>query len=360
MEEAKRILLRVFGYQEFRPLQHDIISSVLKGRDTLGIMPTGAGKSLCFQLPSLLMDGLTVVVSPLISLMQDQIDQLRVQGISAVALNSSLSNYEYAEGARRLREGSARLLYVAPETLIRPEIGVLLDQCGVSLLTVDEAHCISEWGHDFRPEYRQIRTVRNRYPKAACLAITATATERVRHDIRAVLGISEENTYTAPFDRPNLHLEARRRHDGTRQILDYVAERKSDSGIVYCSTREQVNTLTVRLNKEGAVALSYHAGMEDGLRKANQRSFLRDDVPIIVATVAFGMGINKSNVRYVVHYALPDSLETYYQQVGRAGRDGLRGPGRKGSGAGRRRSGPRGGAGSAPGGGRRRHGPRLQ
>jgi len=323
IEQVRAAMKRVFGYDSFRPLQEQVIGSVLNRRDTLGVMPTGAGKSLCFQLPALVTGGLTVVVSPLISLMQDQVDQLRTAGVCAVSLNSMMSHAEYAASAGRIRSGEARLLYVAPETLLRPEMLLMLDHCQVTLITIDEAHCISEWGHDFRPEYRQLRTVRDRYPSAVCLALTATATERVRADVRRILGIAESDTYIAPFDRPNLRLEVRRRTGGVRQILDFIQQHEGEAGIVYCSTRKAVDLLTERLRERGIAALPYHAGMEDEDRRVNQRRFQHDEVQVIVATTAFGMGINKSNVRFVLHHAMPNSVETYYQQIGRAGRDGL-------------------------------------
>lgn len=324
LEAARRELERVFGYTELRPFQDRIIGSVLDGKDTLGIMPTGAGKSLCYQLPALLWEGLTVVVSPLLSLMQDQVDQLREVGVAAVTLNSTLTPAAYRDASRQVRYGEAKLLYVAPETLLRPEIQRLLDESRVCCLTVDEAHCISEWGHDFRPEYRQVHTVRDRFPRAVCVALTATATERVREDIRKILGIAPEHTFVAGFDRPNLYLETRRRGDAHAQLREFLAAYPEQAGIIYCNTRKQVEDLTLHLQKAGLRALPYHAGLEDAVRRENQQLFQRDEVTVMVATVAFGMGINKSNVRFVAHYALPECLETYYQQVGRAGRDGLR------------------------------------
>ncbi len=324
LEAARQVLQRVFGYPELRPFQERIIGSVLDGKDTLGIMPTGAGKSLCYQLPALLWEGLTVVISPLLSLMQDQVDQLREVGVAAVTLNSTLTPAAYRDNVRQVRSGEAKLLYVAPETLMREDIQVLLEESRVCCLTVDEAHCISEWGHDFRPEYRQIRAVRDRFPRAVCLALTATATERVREDIRKILGIAPEHTFVAGFDRPNLFLEACRRGDAHAQLREFLAAYPDQAGIIYCNTRKQVEDLTQHLQKAGIRALPYHAGLEDAVRRENQQLFQRDEVTVMVATVAFGMGINKSNVRFVAHYALPECLETYYQQVGRAGRDGLR------------------------------------
>jgi ATP-dependent DNA helicase, RecQ family len=306
MVRARSELRRVFGFSEFRPLQEQIVANVLYGNDTLGVMPTGAGKSLCYQIPSLTFDRLTVVISPLLSLMQDQIDQLRAAGVFAVTLNSLISYAEYTENIRQIRAGRAKLLYLAPETLLRPEILALLDESSVALLTIDEAHCISEWGHDFRPEYRQLRVIRKRYPNATCLALTATATERVREDIRTSLGIDPGNTFISGFDRPNLYLEVQRRAPTLTQLKRFLAAHRGQPGIIYCSTRKQVEQLAEQLSTAGIDALPYHAGMADAARRENQRRFQRDDVQIIVATIAFGMGINKSNVRFVVHCTLPE------------------------------------------------------
>ena len=324
LESARETMARVFGFREFRPIQEEILESVLARRDTLGIMPTGAGKSLCYQLPAMLFEGLTLVVSPLISLMQDQVDQLRAVGIPAAALNSSLPYEEYVAHTRRIRSGDTRIVYLAPETLIRPETQVLLESARVELFAIDEAHCISEWGHDFRPEYRRLREIRERFGNATCLALTATATDRVRQDIQRQLGIGAGNTFVAPFDRANLFLEARRRKSAVDQVLEFLSTRHDQRGIIYCATREQVDKLVEQLSDEGVSALPYHAGMSDSDRKTNQRRFQHDQVDVMVATIAFGMGINKPDVRFVAHTALPASLETYYQQIGRAGRDGLR------------------------------------
>jgi ATP-dependent DNA helicase RecQ len=317
------ILKDTFGYDTFLPLQSEVIQNVLAGRDTLAVMPTGGGKSLCYQIPALLLDGLTVVVSPLIALMKDQVEQLRANGVPAVFLNSSLSAQIYQENMEWVRNGSVKLLYVAPETLLTPRIFSLLSSLKISLLTIDEAHCISEWGHDFRPEYRQLIDVRQRYPQATCLALTATATPRVRKDIKKSLNFSESNEFVASFNRENLFLEVTPKSDPITQTIQFLKRFKDQSGIIYCFSRKQVDELSAYLASKGYSVRPYHAGLEDSARQANQEAFIRDDVQIIVATIAFGMGINKPNVRFVLHYDLPKSIEGYYQEIGRAGRDGL-------------------------------------
>jgi RecQ family ATP-dependent DNA helicase len=279
---------------------------------------------MCYQLPALLFDGLTVVVSPLIALMQDQVDALLATGVRAAYLNSTVDYHSYVETANRVRAGALKLLYMAPETLLRPETLVMLDKSNVECLTIDEAHCISSWGHDFRPEYRQLLALRKRYPKAVCLALTATATRRVQDDIRAVLGFGASNTFVASFNRPNLFLKAQQRKTRLPQVMDFLATHPDESGIIYTNRRKDAEALADQLTQLGRPALPYHAGMPDGLRREHQRRFTRDEAQIIVATIAFGMGINKSNVRFILHTALPENLENYYQQIGRAGRDGLR------------------------------------
>jgi ATP-dependent DNA helicase RecQ len=321
---AQQMLKRIFGFAEFRPSQQPIIDHVLARRDTLVIMPTGSGKSLCYQLPALLFDGLTVVVSPLIALMQDQVDQLRALGVAARFLNSSLHYTDYTAVMRQVRQGAIKLLYVAPETLLRPETLVLLEQSHVTLIAVDEAHCVSEWGHDFRPEYRQLAGLRERFRRATWIALTATATPRVQGDIKAALGLCEENTFVSSFDRPNLFLRVAQRTKLLPQVTAFLEEHRGQSGIIYCTTRRGVMELHAALNTLGFVTLPYHAELDDATRRRNQTAFLRDDVPIMVATIAFGMGINKPDVRFVLHTDLPKNMESYYQQIGRAGRDGLR------------------------------------
>ena len=323
MPTPASILKDTFGYDTFRPLQREVIENVLAGRDTLAIMPTGGGKSLCYQIPALLLEGLTVVVSPLIALMKDQVEQLRANGVPAVFLNSSLSPEAYQENMDYVRDGSAKLLYVAPETLLTPRIFSLLSTLKLALLTIDEAHCISEWGHDFRPEYRQLVDVRQRYPQAICLALTATATPRVRGDIKSSLNFSGSNEFVASFNRENLFIEVAPKRDPIAQTVRFLERFKDQSGIIYCFSRKQVDELSAYLEAKGFSVRPYHAGLEDAERKANQEAFIRDDAQIIVATIAFGMGINKPNVRFVIHYDLPKSVEGYYQEIGRAGRDGL-------------------------------------
>jgi ATP-dependent DNA helicase RecQ len=317
------ILKDVFGYDHFRPLQLEIITNVLAKKDALAIMPTGGGKSLCYQIPALTFPGLTVVVSPLIALMKDQVEQLNALGVPALFLNSSLSFEEYQENMQRVRSGQIKLLYVAPETLLTPRLFNLLNEVPLDCLTIDEAHCISEWGHDFRPEYRQLVEVRNRFPQAVCLALTATATPRVREDIKANLGFENSNEFIASFNRDNLLIEVLPKSDPTAQTLQFIRRFPEQSGIIYCFSRKQVDDLASSLASKGYLVRPYHAGLVDAERKENQDLFIRDDVQIIVATIAFGMGINKPNVRFILHYALPKSIESYYQEIGRAGRDGL-------------------------------------
>ncbi len=323
MPSPASILKETFGYDTFRPLQQEIIENALAQKDTLAIMPTGGGKSLCYQIPSLLFDGLTVVVSPLISLMKDQVEQLRAFGVPALFINSTLSPQEYQQNIDDVKRGAVKLLYVAPETLLTPKILSLLDSVQVDCLTIDEAHCISEWGHDFRPEYRQLVEVRKRFPKAVCLALTATATSRVRQDIRNTLKFSTTNEFVASFNRENLYIEVIRKREPVSQVIGIINRYKDQSGIIYCFSRKQVDELAAYLASKGYSVRPYHAGLEDAERKRNQELFIRDDVQIIVATIAFGMGINKPNVRFVIHFDLPKSIEGYYQEIGRAGRDGL-------------------------------------
>ncbi len=317
------ILKETFGYDDFISLQAEIIDNILKGRDALVIMPTGGGKSICYQIPALVFSNLTVVVSPLISLMKDQVQQLTATGVNAVLLNSSLSGSEYRDNLAAIRARQAKLLYVAPETLLKPGILQLLERVKVDCLAIDEAHCISDWGHDFRPEYRKLIEVRQRFDKAVCVALTATATTRVRDDIKQSLGFGDSGEFLASFNRENLFLKVSQKNKGKRQIIAFLRRYPDQSGIIYCATRNQVESLAEVLDRKGFSVRPYHAGLGEEVRKDNQEKFVRDEVQIIVATVAFGMGINKSNVRFVIHHDIPRNIESYYQEIGRAGRDGL-------------------------------------
>ena len=323
IEKARILLKNIFGYDSFLPLQEDVIRHILSGKDTLVIMPTGGGKSLCYQLPALMFKGLTLVISPLISLMKDQVEQLHALGIQAVFLNSSLSPAEYQQNMDRIKRGEIKLLYLAPEALLTDRMLAFLKEIPVDCMTIDEAHCISEWGHDFRPEYRQLIAARKQFPGAVCIALTATATERVRKDIKACLEFKESDTFLASFNRENLFLQIIPKTDPYFQITDFLKDRKDQSGIIYCFSRRQVDELCMDLEEDGYSVKPYHAGLEDHIRKKNQDLFIKDDVRIMVATIAFGMGINKPNVRFVIHHDLPKNIESYYQQIGRAGRDGL-------------------------------------
>jgi ATP-dependent DNA helicase RecQ len=323
MPTPASVLKETFGYDTFRPHQLEVIESVLAKRDALAVMPTGGGKSLCYQIPALIFDGLTVVVSPLIALMKDQVEQMHAAGVPALFLNSTLSAEAYQENMNYVKRGETRLLYLAPETLLTPRILQLLLEVKVDCFTIDEAHCISEWGHDFRPEYRQLADVRRRFPNAVCLALTATATPRVRQDIKRSLGFPQANEFVASFNRENLYIEVTPKRDPAIQTLRFLERFKDQSGIIYCFSRKQVDELAEYLSRKGHSVRPYHAGLDDDARRRNQEDFIRDNVQIIVATIAFGMGINKPNVRFVVHYDLPKSVEGYYQEIGRAGRDGL-------------------------------------
>lgn len=324
IDKAQLILKRTFGYDEFRPLQKEIIDNILKKRDTLVIMPTGGGKSICYQIPALIFPGLTVVVSPLISLMKDQVEQLMAVGVDAIYLNSSLPPSEYSRNIEKIRQNRVKMLYLAPETLLKPDIINLLALVRVDCLAIDEAHCISEWGHDFRPEYRQLSAVRARFPDSVCVALTATATPRVQKDIKASLNFDDSNEFIGSFNRENLFIRVVSKKDPLSQTIHFLKKFPDQSGIIYCFSRRQVDELYEVLEDEGFSVRPYHAGLSETDRKKNQEMFIKDDVQIIVATIAFGMGINKPNVRFVIHYDLPKNIESYYQEIGRAGRDGLR------------------------------------
>ena len=323
IHQAHEILKSTFGYDQFRPLQQEIIANVLNRNDTLAIMPTGGGKSLCYQIPALMFNGLTVVISPLISLMKDQVGQLTELGLAAAVLNSSLSYQEYQQTVGRVVRNEIKLLFMAPETLMMKKTLALLAPRPIECFAIDEAHCISEWGHDFRPEYRQLAEVRQRFPQAVCLALTATATPQVQKDIKTCLNFDASNQFVASFNRTNLFLEISPKKNPLQQTLTFLKKFPNQSGIIYCSSRNQVDELSKRIAQHGFSVKPYHAGLSDEERNNHQEGFIRDDVSIMVATIAFGMGINKPNVRFVLHYDLPKNVESYYQQIGRAGRDGL-------------------------------------
>ncbi len=323
LNKAHSVLKEVFGFDQFRDSQQAIISNVLQGKNTLAIMPTGGGKSLCYQIPGIVFDGLTVVISPLISLMQDQVRQLHELAVPVCMLNSSLSPQDYQQNVNALQQQQIKLLFLAPETVLQTGTLALLDKVNVRCIAIDEAHCISEWGHDFRPEYRQLNLLLERFPKAVCIALTATATPRVREDIKRQLQIEQSSEYIASFDRPNLYIEVIPKDNPYKQTKAFIDQHPEQSGIIYCLSRSGVDELTAKLQQDGYAALAYHAGLNNGKRSDYQERFIRDDVQIIVATIAFGMGINKPDVRYVLHYDLPKNIEGYYQQIGRAGRDGL-------------------------------------
>ena len=320
------VLERYWGYASFRPLQREAMDAILGGHDSVVVLPTGGGKSLCFQAPALVRDGLAVVVSPLISLMKDQVDTLVGNGVPAACLNSTLSADQRSAVTSGVRDGRYRLLYVSPERLVGEggdAFQAWLSRCNISFIAVDEAHCISQWGHDFRPEYRQLGDLRNRFPGISLHAYTATATARVRRDIAAQLGLREPIELVGSFDRPNLVYRVIPRANLKRQLQDVLARHTGEGGIVYCTSRREVEALAAWLAESGVRARPYHAGLDDGERHRNQDAFLDEEIDVIVATVAFGMGIDRSDVRFVVHAGAPQSLEHYQQESGRAGRDGL-------------------------------------
>jgi ATP-dependent DNA helicase RecQ len=323
LDRARDLLREVFGYPDLRPGQDEIVAAVLAGHDVLAVMPTGAGKSMCYQLPALLREELVVVVSPLIALMRNQVAQMRANGVAAGALNSTTTEAEWRELMDDLRAGRLRLLYLAPERLARPDTQEMLARADVAMIAVDEAHCISQWGHDFRPEYRDIGTFAAAMGNPRILALTATADEATRTEIRDRLFTREPEVFVHGFDRPNLFLAMRPKAEAKRQLLRFLAAHTGESGIVYCSSRRQTEDLAEAFRAAGHRALAYHAGMEAADRSAAQDTFLREDGVVMVATVAFGMGIDKPDVRFVAHASLPKSIEAWYQEIGRAGRDGL-------------------------------------
>ncbi len=320
-----KLLKTHFGYDSFRPLQKEIIDTVLAGNDTLVLMPTGGGKSLCFQLPALTLPGITIVVSPLIALMKDQVDALIANGIPAAFINSSLTAYDLDAIKKAAVSGDVKILYIAPERLNSYGFSDFLGSMKVSLLAIDEAHCISEWGHDFRPDYRNLSSLRAQLPDVPVIALTATATPRVKKDILSQLGMSDDAVFISSFNRENLHYSVKPKLNSTAQLVSLLRPRKGESAIVYCFSRKNTEEIASELVRAGLKAAPYHAGLGADVRMKTQEKFIRDEVPIIVATIAFGMGIDKPDVRLVVHMDLPKTIEGYYQETGRAGRDGLPG-----------------------------------
>jgi ATP-dependent DNA helicase RecQ len=315
-------LQRVFGYPEFRGQQAEVVQHVSDGGDALVLMPTGGGKSLCYQLPALLRPGTGIIISPLIALMQDQVEALRQLGVRAAFLNSSLDAGDASEVERQLVQGELDLLYVAPERLLMPRFLGLLERASIALFAIDEAHCVSQWGHDFRPEYRELSLLHERWPQIPRIALTATADPPTRREIVERLQLQDARCFLSSFDRPNIRYQVAPKQDARRQLLDFLQGRRGQSGIVYCLSRRKVEETAAYLVTKGVSALPYHAGLDSGVRATNQRRFLREDGIVMVATIAFGMGIDKPDVRFVAHLDLPKSLEGYYQETGRAGRDG--------------------------------------
>ncbi len=318
----EQVLKQYFGYDHFRPLQAEIIDWILAGNDALVLMPTGGGKSVCFQVPAMVMDGLTLVISPLIALMQDQVQNLKAIGIPAEFVNSSQSGSQQSDIERRCRMGNIKILYISPEKLLSPNYLDFIRNINVSLFAIDESHCVSFWGHDFRPEYTKLNILKEQFPNIPIIALTATADKVTRKDIITQLNVPDAQTFISSFDRPNLSLEVLPGRNRLKVIIDFVSKRPNQSGIIYCLSRNSTEDVAARLQSLGIKAKHYHAGMDTAYRAKVQTEFIKDDIQVIVATIAFGMGIDKSNVRWIIHYNLPNNVESYYQELGRAGRDG--------------------------------------
>ncbi|QIW16814.1 ATP-dependent DNA helicase RecQ [Pasteurellaceae bacterium RH1A] len=323
IHQPKDILNQIFGYQHFRQGQEQVIEAVLHGQDCLVIMTTGGGKSLCYQVPALCLEGLTLVISPLISLMKDQVDQLLANGIEAAYLNSSQTFEEQRQVEQKALSGQLKLLYLSPEKVMTSNFGYFISRCKISLIAVDEAHCVSQWGHDFRPEYTLIGRLRQHFPNVPLMALTATADPTTRADIIQHLQLQNPHTYLGSFDRPNIRYTVQEKFKPMEQLAKFILAQKGKSGIVYCNSRKKVEEITEKLAARRVAVMGYHAGMSVEQRETVQNAFQRDNIQVVVATIAFGMGINKSNVRFVVHFDLPRSIESYYQETGRAGRDDL-------------------------------------
>ncbi|MEM6298664.1 MAG: ATP-dependent DNA helicase RecQ, partial [Bacteroidota bacterium] len=322
LQLAQTALKKYFGYDSFRPMQAEIIENVYAKNDTLVLMPTGGGKSICYQIPAITLPNMSLVVSPLIALMQDQVEGLKNNGVAAAYLNSSQSSEEQHQTETDCFAEKIKILYVSPEKLVSESFAPVLSSLKIDLIAIDEAHCISAWGHDFRPEYTKLQFLKQQFPEIPLIALTATADKTTRRDILKQLNLTTAKEFVASFDRPNLSLNVKSGQKRVEQIIDFLEERPNTSGIIYCLSRKGTETLAKKLKDKGHKAGYYHAGMDAGERARVQRDFVSDHTPIICATVAFGMGIDKSNVRWVIHYNMPKNIEGYYQEIGRAGRDG--------------------------------------